>query len=110
MVLEIFSVYDSKAGAFLQPFFAQSKGSALRSFQDAACTQDHLFCKHASDFTLFHLGEFDDSTGRIVLRDAFEPLGTALEYVKRDALEQHLRGGNVAEIRSAFDVKAVDVK
>lgn len=63
MKLEIFSIHDSAVGAFLQPFFAPSRGSALRSVQDAVNDPKHEFSRHAKDFTLFIMGSFDDSTG-----------------------------------------------
>lgn len=63
MKQEIFSVYDSAAQAFLQPFFSPSLGSALRSLTDAVNDPKHEFSKHAGDYTLFKLGSFSDDTG-----------------------------------------------
>lgn len=63
MKSEIFSVYDAAAGAFLQPFFAPSLGSALRSLTDAVNDPKHEFSKHAGDYTLFKFGSFDDNSG-----------------------------------------------
>lgn len=62
---EIFSVYDSAAQAFLQPFFAPSLGSALRSLTDAVNDPKHEFSRHAGDYTLFKLGSFDDNSGLV---------------------------------------------
>lgn len=63
MKLEIFSVYDQATGAFLQPFFAPSKGAALRSLTDAVNDEKHEFSRHSADYTLFILGSFDDNSG-----------------------------------------------
>lgn len=63
MKLEIFSVRDDAVEAFLQPFFAPTKGSALRSMTDAANDTKHQFFAHAADYTLYTLGYFDDATG-----------------------------------------------
>lgn len=63
MITEIFSVYDSAVNAYLPPFFARSKGEAIRSFTEAASTRDHQFAKHALDYTLMSLGKFDDGSG-----------------------------------------------
>lgn len=89
MILKIFSVYDVKAEAYLPPFYVASKGAAVRSFSDAASDPTHNFCKHAEDFTLFELGEFNDETGRIVTLDAFIPLGTALEHMRTADVGAH---------------------
>lgn len=61
-----FSVRDSKVGAFMPVFQARSRGEAVRSFMDAIATPDHQFAKHASDYELFQVGEFDDENGVLV--------------------------------------------
>lgn len=66
MILKIFTVLDKAVGAYLQPFFAQSKGEAIRSFSDAVNTPDHNFHKHASDFALYDIGEYDNKAGIVV--------------------------------------------
>lgn len=59
----IFSVFDSAVGAYMQPFFAPSKGAAIRSFTDACENKDAPFNKHKADFTLFFIGSFQDGDG-----------------------------------------------
>jgi len=61
MILGVFSVFDNAAKAYLPPMFFRAKGEAVRAFMDAVATTDHQFSKHASDYTLFELGEWDDS-------------------------------------------------
>lgn len=63
MKLSIFAVYDVKVGAYMQPFFSPSVGSALRSLTDAVNDQKHEFSRHAEDYTLFILGNWDDASG-----------------------------------------------
>lgn len=60
MKVSVFVIYDSKVGAYLQPFFSQSKGSALRALQDLVDDVKHNFHKYAEDFTLFELGTWSD--------------------------------------------------
>ena len=80
MIHKIFSVYDSAVGSYLTPFFAPSKGAALRSFRDAVNNRDHQFNKYAADYTLFELGEFDDNNGSVVMLSTPLSLGVALEF------------------------------
>lgn len=61
MICGIFSVFDAAVKAYLPPFFARSKGEAIRSFSDAVNTEGHQFKKHSGDYSLWYLGEFDDS-------------------------------------------------
>lgn len=79
------SVYDSKAEAFMQPFFCVSRGVAVRMFMDAASDEGHEFAKHAADYTLFELGEFDQVTGRFEQHDVFVNLGLALQMQQPEA-------------------------
>lgn len=82
MKVKMFAVRDAKAEAFLQPMFFQSKGLAVRAFADAANDVGHNFCKHAEDFTLFELGEWDDESG--VFTQLPQPLaiGSAFEFLR----------------------------
>lgn len=83
MVLQIFSVFDSKVGAYLPPIFMRSRGEALRMFEAAVRDGNHDFAKFSSDYTLFHLGSFDDSTGLVeTFNGAHVSLGKAIEFVK----------------------------
>lgn len=75
----IYSVFDSKAEAYLPPYFAANDAMAHRMFQSAAISEDHIFHMHAGDFTLFHIGTFDSLTGQIAPANAFTNLGTALQ-------------------------------
>ncbi len=80
MKLVVCSVFDSKADAYMQPFYSISRGSAIRSFMDAAQDEGHEFAKHAEDYTLFYLGEFDQQSGNFAMLEAHESMGNALEY------------------------------
>lgn len=82
MIQKIYTVYDSKLEAYMQPFFMQSKGQAVRAFTDSVNDQTTQFNKHPEDFTLFELGEYDDSTGKFTNLHTPNSLGVALEYKK----------------------------
>lgn len=79
MKLSIFSIYDSKAQAYLPPFFLPRKQMAVRAFAECCNSESHQFGKWPADYTLFHVGAFDDESGLI---DSFPPisLGNGLEH------------------------------
>lgn len=79
MRLLAFSIFDSKVERFIQPFFDVTTGAAIRAFGDAVNDGSTAFNKHAEDYTLFHVGIFDQELGRF---EKMEPvsLGTALTY------------------------------
>jgi len=60
MKMKAFTIYDSKAAVFRTPFFTSTVGEALRPLTDAANKEDHEFCKHPEDYTLFEIGEYDE--------------------------------------------------
>jgi hypothetical protein len=77
----IYSIFDSKAEAYLDPFYAPTDGVAIRMFQQAANDASSDFHKFAADYTLFKIGEFDVAGGLVEPTKAHENLGTALQYV-----------------------------
>ncbi len=84
MILRVYSVRDVVAEAYLPPFCMQTNGQALRTFSDLTGDPEHQFGKHAGDYTLFELGEFDDNTGFFKMLDNPHCLGLGTEYVKPD--------------------------
>lgn len=82
MLHRVFSVYDSKAGAHLQPFFSPTKGTAVRSITELVRDEKHQFGKYPSDYTLFYLGEFEDTMGKFTLQPAPASLGVLVEFLE----------------------------
>lgn len=66
MITKLFGVYDSKALAFLQPFFSVSNGAAIRAFEDVVRDGQSPISKHPGDYQLYELGQFDDRSGLVV--------------------------------------------
>ncbi len=66
MILKMFSMYDTKADAFITPFFLHNEKMALRAIYDASTSPTHMFSKHPEDYALYLLGEFDDTNGQVV--------------------------------------------
>lgn len=87
MLLKVYSVYDSKVGAYLPPIYFRSKGEAIRSFSTAAQDAKHDFGKYGEDYTLFELGEWDDNNGKFNSHLTPIPVGKAIEFVKDIANE-----------------------
>lgn len=63
--LKIYSIYDKKALAYTNPFYYHQKGQAIRALEDAVNDPQNPLSKHPEDFTLYELGEWDDTTGAI---------------------------------------------
>jgi hypothetical protein len=78
MIKKVFTVFDEKSEAYLQPFFLDTLGQAQRAMTDCVNDVNHQFCRHTSDYTLFQLGTFDDSNGLFEMDK--KSLGSLLEY------------------------------
>lgn len=71
--LHIFSIFDAKASAFLQPFFSRNADTAKREFT-AAINGTGSFNQFSEDYSLFILGSFNQEDGTFTLLQAPEPL------------------------------------
>lgn len=65
MKMFVYSVYDSAALVFAQPFFSAAEGVAARSFKDMVQAADgaNKVAQHPEDYVLFRIGMYDDATG-----------------------------------------------
>lgn len=84
MIYGMFSVYDSKAEAFLPPFILPKTSMAQRTFADCANSETHQFGTNPEDYTLMKLGNWDDESAKFEALPTPESLGLALEYAKYD--------------------------
>ena len=67
MKLNVYSIHDSAAKAFTQPFFMHNDGLAIRAFQGNVNSKEgNNISDHPDQFTLYKIGEFDDVTLPIV--------------------------------------------
>lgn len=62
------AVRDVKVEAYLRPFWTHTPASAVRDFTDAVNDPNSPLSKHPSDFELFVVGDYDDSTGELFPR------------------------------------------
>lgn len=79
----MFTVFDSAAGLFLEPFFAPTEAFAVRLFGYLVNKPGHQFAAHAEDFTLYVVGEFDQASGEVGRHNP-KPLGNGLTLRTED--------------------------
>lgn len=84
MILKVFTVFDSKAGAYLQPFFSVNVATAIREFGSAAQSEGHAFHRHSGDFELFLIGEWDQFEGRVSMYETKQTLGIASQFLNQE--------------------------
>lgn len=83
MKLQVFSIYDSKAHAHLPPFYMHNTDMAVRAVTQAVADPAHQFAKSPEDYTLFHLGQWDDETAEFQA-DPKKSVCNCQELVKHD--------------------------
>ena len=88
--LIVAGIYDSKVGAYFQPFFARSRAEAIRSFSDTVNKDGHIFNNHPGDFTLFVLATWSEDNGKFTSPPAPESLGSGHEYLQPSVPEPQL--------------------
>ena len=78
--LQVFTVRDTKAEAYMAPFFMQARGQAIRAFVDSVNGQNEQFSKHPEDYSLWHLGSYDENTAVFDLLPTAECLGKGIDF------------------------------
>lgn len=64
-MIKIFAVYDSKIERFMQPFYAEHVGQALRMWDQLVNDGKSSVSQYPDDFSLFEIGSFDDAKGMV---------------------------------------------
>lgn len=77
---KVFTVYDSAARRFLQPFFAETVEVACRMFRQLVNKDEHQFSKFPEDYTLFHIGDYDAEMGLVHSLETPHSLGVAVTF------------------------------
>lgn len=69
MKLSIYALHDSKAEAYTQPFYAINDSVAMRNVSSSINQPGNDVHLYPSDFTLYRIGEFDDTNAHIIPSD-----------------------------------------
>lgn len=86
MDLQMFTIHDIKAQAYLQPFFCPNVAVATRSFATAANDLNTEFARNPADYTLFSLGSFNQSNGTLDLLTTAVPICKAIDLLQPEPM------------------------
>lgn len=81
MILEMFAIHDRMAGFYAPPFFMPAVGLARRAMLELASDPSTNIGRHPGDFSLYHLGTFNDQTGVVEMNQSATFLCGALELL-----------------------------
>ena len=65
MIQNVYSIKDSKSNTYANPFYSINHQTAMRSFNQAANDSNTTISQYPEDFSLYHLGTFNDESGEI---------------------------------------------
>lgn len=91
MKWRVYSVLDEGIASYARPFFCRSDREAERIFSDIVVDAEHPVGQHPGDYSLWHLGFFDDGTGdllsekRVFLVSALELRTRVLKELKDES-------------------------
>lgn len=80
MKLVLTVIYDSLIKEFSTPIFFESKGKAIRSFQNGVNDEKSSLFNFPDQFTMFYIGDLELDTGRFESLSTPESLGLALNF------------------------------
>lgn len=81
MRLVVVAIIDSAVAAYMRPFFVPSTAVAVRSFRDEVSNPESPMHKHPEDYILFHVGFFDEDSGK------FENLPSPIQLARAQDME-----------------------
>jgi hypothetical protein len=88
MKMFIISIKDTAADAFGRPVYVATEGVAIRQFQDEVnrASDDNQLYRHPDDFHLYHLGDFDDITGKFDILETPRLVARAKELIIKETV------------------------
>lgn len=66
---KMYSIRDSKAEVFNQPFFCHTHGEAERNFTQLAKDEKSFISQYPTDYDLYYIGDYDTVSGKIKALD-----------------------------------------
>lgn len=81
MITNVYAVRDEVACLYKYDFRRQRHGEAIRFFSDGVQMKDTEIGRHPADFSLYHLGTFNDETGRFESLDVPHRLCGGLDFI-----------------------------
>lgn len=81
MIKVLCCVFDSAAGAYMEPFVVATIEMALREFRRAVNKEGSPFHEFPADYTLFKCGTFNMETGTLTAENPIS-LGVAVEFIE----------------------------
>lgn len=84
MILNAYTLFDSKSLVFNQPFFAHNNAVAIRMVTEIAQDMNTSIGRHPSDYVVYRVGTYDDQTGFFSPLEIREHVVDVISLVQRE--------------------------
>lgn len=108
--INMFTIFDTKANAYLQPFFSRTNDTAIRELTKAVNDEKSLFHNAAEDYTLFYLGNFDEDEGTFDMSPQPISVVNAITLLRPAYPEGSVYNEPLVDPRISAQLKAVQAK
>lgn len=86
---KIYTIRDKKLGTYFPPNYANHETELTRALSEIVQTKpEHQFAKYSTDFELYEIGTFNESTGKIIPFDAEKFVLTLSELSNQPEVKQ----------------------
>ena len=83
-VVNVYSIFDTKARAYMQPWYATNHDVAFRNCRASMTQPQSPMAQFPVDFNLFCLGQFDELTGEFHQNGEHMNLGNFSQFVPEE--------------------------
>lgn len=90
MISKVFAVFDNKAKAFALPFYSPTIATAVRDFTSASNDPASSLNAYPSDYTLFHIADYDNESALMSPVVPIVNLGLAAQFISGVKSENHV--------------------
>lgn len=85
MILKAYSLFDNKALQYHPPFYASTDAAAIRAVRDLVDDPNTSVGRHPKDYTLYNVGQYDDSNGLFMAQQPLMHVVDAVALVRLDS-------------------------
>lgn len=85
MKLNAYSLFDNKALQYHPPFYTSTDAAAVRMVRDLVDDLATNVGRHPKDYTLYFVGEYDDSNGLFMAQQPLRFVVDAVALVRQDS-------------------------
>ena len=97
MILNAYTIFDTKSLVFNTPFFTHTDGAATRMCADLVGDTNTSVGRHPADYVLYQIGTYDDHLGKLTPLDIRKHIIDIIALVPPQG--NFFGDGNIGEVK-----------